>query len=763
MPGLSLTWFAVYFLAGALLATPLSIEVHATTLCGLCIATIALVRCEPPHIRAVALTALVFSLGYTTYRTQTEPKIYETRTQRFSGIVTATRMAQPGFYEYQVQLDNSYSVLVATRTAEPIGSHIVIRGRLEPFDEPRNPGEPSQRDIERDNGVSARIASAAIISSENRSSGYNALVSRAKAWALQQLQLRLGESNAAIVAGELWGERSAMPPDLRNEFQETGTVHVLVTAGLHVGLVAALVASVLSFAGTSRTASCASAIVVVWLFAALSGLHIPALRAATMTTVALTARAFGRASLSWNSLAAAVLAVLLVAPFDVTTASFWLSFCCVAGIFTLAPLLEDVFARFADAGRFREALILTIATQAGTWPITAAVFLQFTPYGILANLAVVPCVPVTMALGALQLATSWCGPLAHGFANINSWVLAWIVGAVRLFSSAPAASIVMTPAPFWAIALYEASLAAAVSFFRKGSATFAIAIVAVATSYVLWPPIIERPLLRITVLDVGQADAIVIETAARHAILVDAGGRLERGAKGSESQAEQVGERIVVPFLIRRGIHQLDALIISHPHGDHVGGCRPVLDKLRVAEIADSGQMYGGHAYHDCIDTAVAHHVDVLQPRLGSVWRTHDGLVLTFLGPSLPFIGGRNAVNDNSVAFILQYRRFRMLFTGDAGVSAERRFLESGLDLHADVLKVGHHGSAYSSSQEFIEAVRPQYAIISVGRHNLFGHPAPSTIEMLRRLSSKIYRTDVNGGISIVTDGVSTTVTDELN
>ena len=195
--------------------------------------------------------------------------------------------------------------------------------------------------------------------------------------------------------------------------------------------------------------------------------------------------------------------------------------------------------------------------------------------------------------------------------------------------------------------------------------------------------------------------------------------------------------------------------ILSPPHGDHVAGCAPVLRKLRVAEIADSGQTYGGHAYHDCLDTARADRVPIVYPRAGAVWKTDDGVTLTFIGPSLPFIGGKNAINDNSIAFILQYKQFRMLFTGDAGVAAEQRFLAEGVDLHADVLKVGHHGSAYSSSPDFIAAVHPRYAIISVGRHNMFGHPAPSTIETLQSFGAEVYRTDENGAVTIASDGAA--------
>jgi len=142
-----------------------------------------------------------------------------------------------------------------------------------------------------------------------------------------------------------------------------------------------------------------------------------------------------------------------------------------------------------------------------------------------------------------------------------------------------------------------------------------------------------------------------------------------------------------------------------------------------------------------------------VHPRAGMVWRTDDGVTLTFIGPSLPFITGKNAINDNSIAFILQYRAFRMLFTGDAGVAAERRFLDEGIDLQADVLKVGHHGSAYSSSQKFISAIHPRYAIVSVGRHNLFGHPAPSTMDTLKKYAARTLRTDLGAAASVVTDG----------
>jgi competence protein ComEC len=181
--------------------------------------------------------------------------------------------------------------------------------------------------------------------------------------------------------------------------------------------------------------------------------------------------------------------------------------------------------------------------------------------------------------------------------------------------------------------------------------------------------------------------------------------------------------------------------------------------------LADGGQTDPGHAYRDALEVAHAKHVPLANPRAGDVWTSGDGLTLRFYGPSEPFITGtRNDINENSIVFMFEYRcatcvrSFRMLFTGDAGAEAEQRLLASGVDLRADVLKVGHHGSAYGSTPEFVRAVSPKHAIISVGRDNLFGHPAPSTIETLRESGATVYRTDRSGALAVSSDGRRITV-----
>ena len=193
---------------------------------------------------------------------------------------------------------------------------------------------------------------------------------------------------------------------------------------------------------------------------------------------------------------------------------------------------------------------------------------------------------------------------------------------------------------------------------------------------------------------------------------------------------------------------------MSHPHGDHVGGVAPALRTLGSGELADSGQSYPGHAYHDALAIARQEHVPLLEPRGGDVWRTDDGVVFRFYGPSDPYISGsRNDINNNSLVFRLEYGRLRMLFTGDAGAEEEARLLASGVDLRSEVLKVGHHGSAYGTTPAFIRAIAPHDAVISVGRNNPFGHPASSTLARLDANGVRVFRTDRDGAVTIESDG----------
>lgn len=674
--------------AGAASAEPLdpAIRIVLFAAIGVYAAVCFFTRGEFERIRAFAAAALVAGAVSAHLHAYAMLPPAGGHTTRFACTVLDSAVSSSGGASFTCMRDTGETLAAnASGPPPPIAAHVLVRGRIEPFDGPRNPGEPDEAAIQHERGIDAQLASARVLGRLPPAPlSFPTALARAHAWALAQLHMRLQEPYASIIAGELWGERGAMPPELRAEFQETGTVHVLVTAGLHLGVVALVTSTLLRLLTVPRIASCAAAIAVLWIYAAFSGFHVPALRAAVMITCGLCAYAAGAASRSWNAYGAALGAFALAWPQDVCSASFALSFSCVGAILLLGDALNRALENAAIPERLREALVLTVATQIGTWPLTASIFLLFSPYAILANLLVVPLVGVTMMIAGAQFACAAIGPLAQLFANVNSWLLAWVVAAVHTIATLPQASVALTPPHAWAIAAYDGALLAAVYLWRYGGRTLATALLFLAITVVLAPPVRADTRLRITVLDVGQADGIVIQTPAGHTLLVDAGGRLERGNNG-QSTAEQIGERVVVPFLRRAGVRHIDALILSHPHGDHAGGVAPVLRAFPVAEFADSGQRYGGFAYKDAVQTAKSEHVAIIYPRAGAVWKTDDGITLTFIGPSRPFIESSNTINDNSIAFILRYRKFRMLFTGDAGVAAEERFLNEGIDLRSAV------------------------------------------------------------------------------
>ncbi|MHB1550158.1 MAG: DNA internalization-related competence protein ComEC/Rec2 [Vulcanimicrobiaceae bacterium] len=770
MERLPLPALAAAVVIGAAVAQPLESEQRSLLLlgAGALFATIFLARraLRGPLLALLACSLAAGALSAWLHEGSL-PIVAESRTQRMQCSVVGDVRDSGTTTSYLCEFDAGGPTLRVLSTGAPpaLGAHVLLRGRVEPFDGPRNPGDPNERAIENERGVLAQVARGRVLATLPPAPATPGIVlARIHAWALAQLRARLPEPSASILAGELWGERGSLAPDLQAEFQRTGTVHVLVTAGLHLGVVAALLLALLGALRVPRIPACALAVLVVFGYAYFSGMHVPAMRAATTIAFALAARAFGARTFSFNALAAAAIVVALFDPLSVTSVSFALSFSCVGAIVVTAGAIETALSGLAALPhRLREAITLTIATQLGTWPLTAATFLFFAPYAVVANLAVVPCVGATMLLGFAELALASSAPLAQACANLNGWLLAWMVASVHAVAALPGARIVMTPPPLWTIAAYDAAIVAGAWLWARGGRTAALALLLVGVWLVLEPPrAIDRD-LRVTALDVGQADSLVIQTPRGHVLLVDAGGRLERGPQSAGgSTAQRIGERIVVPFLLRHGIHYLDAILISHPHGDHAGGVAPVLRALGTGEVADSGQRYGGFAYNDAIATARAERIPLAYPQAGDVWRTDDGVTLRFIGPSLPLITGSNEINDNSIAFMLQYRAFRMLFTGDAGVAAERRFLSEGVDLHAAVLKVGHHGSAYSSSPAFIAAVQPRYAIVSVGRHNLFGHPAPQTLATLRRFGIRVYRTDENGAVMLRTDGTRIDLSDVL-
>ncbi len=679
-------------------------------------------------------------------------------TSRYIGSVVSDVRSEAGTWEFGFAVDGIGTLRALAHQEVRAGERLAVRARVAPIDEARNPGEPSPREIALDEGVIGELSIQKIMARRAPD------LSDPRVWAAvardrlsRLVRAALPEPEATLLAGALWGERGTLPQPVRDDFQATGTVHILVTAGLHLGVIAGLIGACSTLLQIPRVAASLLTIPVIFGYAWLSGWHLPSQRAAVMIAIALVARACGARAFSLNTLAIAAIVVAACWPIAVGSVSFGLSFSCVGAIILFAEPIAERLAALRIPKPVAEALALTLSTQIGVWPLTAAVFFTVAPYAIIANAIVVPLVGLTMTVGiATVIAHPWIA-LSATFARWDLWLLASILAATHAISSLPGARLTMTPPPTWSIVMYDvAAIAAALVLPKRPrlaavTVSFACVLVAIAAA-------VHLPgSFSITALDVGQGDALIVRTPHGHTIVIDTGGRLERGPTvDGRSPAEKSAERIVVPYLRRAGIDKVELMVLTHPHGDHVGGSAAILRMMPVGWVADSGQRYGGHAYNDGLAEARSHRVPVVVPACRQRW-VDDEVTFTFLSPCGPqFTDGVNDVNENSLVVLVQYGRLRALFMGDAGFQSEERLLSQGVDLHADILKVGHHGSAYSSSAAFIEAVHPPIAIVSVGRHNLFGHPAPNTLETLRAAGASIFRTDQCGAVTIAAGGSGT-------
>lgn len=547
---------------------------------------------------------------------------------------------------------------------------------------------------------------------------------------------RLYGPRAEIVEALVLGRRDNLSPAIRQRFVEAGLAHLLAISGLHVGILAAWLLLVARRALGRRWAWAAS-VGATWVYVGLLGFPAPATRAAAFLTIGALARIRQRHPPPAAVLGVAALTVLAIDPNAVTAVGAWLSAAAVWGTAWSGQLLSPG-ARHIPVVRLAAA---SAGAVAATAPITAFAFGSVSPAGLVTNLVAVPLAGV--AVPGVFASLVGGSVLAAG----SGAVLTLLEQTAEWGARLPGGHLAGVPGPAfawpWAVGLAVAVCAERVRPTRATIRTGALAagVAWVLLSVINYHPSADGRTLSIHVLDVGQGDAIALRTPVGRWLLIDAGPRALSG---------NAGRRVVAPFLRHRNVTSLAALVVTHGDADHVGGAAYVAGEFAPALVLEPGQPLGSRPYIEFLGAVDSAGLRWRAARAGDTLRL-DGVTIAVLHPSSAWVERQFEPNENSVVLRVSYGCFDAMLMGDAGEPVEELLRETKVE--ADVLKIGHHGSSSATTDAWIDAVRPKVGVISVGRRNRYGHPAP---EVLRRLADRhvrLWRTDRDGPVTIESDG----------
>lgn len=564
---------------------------------------------------------------------------------------------------------------------------------------------------------------------------------------------------AGVVTAILIGDRAGLSDEIESRMQRAGTYHVIAISGGNVALFAALAWWASRIVLRSRRLALIGAMAMVVAYGLLVGAGASVARAVAAALLFLLAALIDHRAPPLNVIALVAIVFLLWDPLALTDLGFLLSFGATAGILVAAPGWLAVARRRIEERACRAwvarllvvatgLLLATVAAEIALLPIQAGAFQRLTLAGLVLNFVAIPAMAAVqisgMAIVACDLMDArTCLPIAAQVAGAGAHAL---IDSAALVDVVPSLTWRVAAPPAWMTAAY-AFACAALAWGRWPRARIALSAAACAAALGMAlsagarsPP--DRR-LRLTMFDVGQAEAIALRLPSGRHLLVDAAGPGDRFP---------IGDRVLVPALLARGVTRLALFLLTHPDVDHVGGALSVVADLRPPRVLE-GIAPPLHRDRNALAAAVAATGGSMEAvRAGSALLI-DGVLFRMLSPDPPEWERQRVRNDDSVVMEVLFGAVSIVFTGDAGVEIEPRIAAQLAPAKLRVLKVGHHGSRTSTSQVLLDAARPAAALISAGRGNVYGHPAPEVLSRLRAARIETFRTDRDGQIDLLTDG----------
>lgn len=657
---------------------------------------------------------------------------------------------------YRVRATVSGTIAEERYTQWTRGRLVSAPMRLRPPELTRNPGSPSVpwQILTRRFDLIGSIKSGALLT-VTRGPWWQEAAARVRAHVRSTTRTWLAphsSSTQAVVTAILIGDRAGLDDEVTRRLQAAGTFHVIAISGGNVAMLTAMCFVVLRLLTRSLVSPIVITTAVVVAYGTVVGGEPSVTRAVIAAVIYLLLRLAGISPRPANLLAIVAVVCVLIEPTAMIDVGAWLSFGATFGLIVILPrLLETI--RFSVWHWLRAALLATVAAEIVIMPVTAAVFSRVGIGGVVLNLVAIPAMAVVQFAGlVLCMWTTVTDVGASGVAAITHMATVVLLGSASLVDVVPWISRRVPPSSLWWTAAYYGAVTAALFAVRRcwrprfAGAAAALLVIIVSAPFVS----MARPAsgwMRVSMLDVGQGDAILVQMPRGRSMLVDAG--------GTPAGTYDVGGRVVTPAVWALGERRITYLALSHGDLDHVGGARSVVEDLSPQEIWEGIP----------VETSVqlqALRGDAHLRRIG--WRRvlagHDlelgAVQIAVRHPQPPDWQRVRVRNDDSLVLEVRYGGVSFLLTGDAGQEFEARpDLSSphGAPPRIRVLKVAHHGSRTSTAASFLQQYPPRVALISTSASNLFGHPAPQVIARLHEQDVHIYRTDRHGAVIVETDG----------
>ena len=665
----------------------------------------------------------------------------------------------PSENDEQAFLSEKVIVYISDNQDYLVGNSITVFGEIQKFSKATNPGQFNEYMYYNIENIDYKMKAEHIHINDSNYSKFHKILYTLKQKMMEVYSTILEGKESGSLIAMLLGDKYLLDDELKVLYQENGISHILSISGLHISLIGMCIFKMLRKLKLPLVISTVISILLIYSYGVFTNFGVSTNRAVVMLIVNLMAKIFGRTYDMLSATALSAFLILLNSPMQIFSVGFQLSFAAVIGIAILIPSMKEIFP---SDNVVLNNIYVSLSAQLMTMPLILFYFYQLPIYSLFINLLLIPFMSLLIISSLIAgIAGMIYLPLGIFLIGGANYILRLYEVFCRLGSSLPGNLLTIGQPSIFKITVYYIFIFIFVWGVKRYSNNKASLALILGTILLILPGSIAG--VQITMLDVGQGEAIFIETETGSTYLID----------GGSTDIKKVGEYRIIPFLLSQGVDQIDYSIITHSDSDHISGVLEILQssKIKIHHMILPNISDRNDNYINLMTMAEDKGVNILFIEEGN-WISDGDVHITCLHPASTFRSSSN--NSYSTVLRLKYGDFDMLLTGDLEADGERVLLEKLKGVNSmevqpkagqpegklpveevdyDILKVAHHGARSSTSEDLLSIIRPEVAIISCGKNNPYGHPHEELLERLHNNGVEVKVTTKSGAITIRTDG----------